>query len=475
MPDIRYVSLSDTHFGAETSLLTNLQTASSDIDPTQPSPVLSRLVESIRYLISQNEDKSKKPTLVLNGDILELALATDNNASMTFERFIDLIMPENNEMFGRIIFNPGNHDHHIWETVRETQYVDFVLSKITWGKYLPAPWHATNMFSTPVFSYLLTNLIKRKPNLANFIIETAYPHFGVLSEDTRKCVIFHHGHFIESMYMLMSTLKNMLFPDRKIPTDIWDIENENFAWIDFFWSVLGRSGDVGKGIGRIYEKLQDQTQVKKLLANLANGIAKKYDLPGWEDRLEAKLLSMAFNAVINQIGGFERNIPEKALSKSAEAGLWAYMEGPLSEQILKETKGNMPAKVTFVFGHTHKPFQEDMNFYGYPEWTDVYNSGGWVVDTVERQPLHGGAVILVDENLDAISLRMYNEAEDPNNYAVTVEQAKHPGDQTSGFNNRVSTLVAKDPTIWKQFSDEVARAVNVRAQNLRAEINSERI
>jgi len=70
---------------------------------------------------------------------------------------------------------------------------------------------------------------------------------------------------------------------------------------------------------------------------------------------------------------------------------------------------------------------------------------------------------------------MYNEAEDPNNYAVTVEQAKHPGDQTSGFNNRVSTLVAKDPTIWKQFSDEVARAVNVRAQDLRAEINSERI
>lgn len=62
------------HLGEEDSLLTNLKVASTDPDPTQPSPVMKKLVECLKYLISINEDKGKKPTLILNGDILELAL-----------------------------------------------------------------------------------------------------------------------------------------------------------------------------------------------------------------------------------------------------------------------------------------------------------------------------------------------------------------------------------------------------------------
>ena len=84
------------------------------------------------------------------------------------------------------------------------------------------------------------------------------------------------------------------------------------------------------------------------------------------------------------------------MSEDAEKGLWSYMNGPLKEQIMTELKGNMPADVTFVFGHTHhKPFQEDMNFKGYPAWVNVYNTG-WVVETIAPQPLHGGAVVLID-------------------------------------------------------------------------------
>ena len=56
MPDIRYVCLSDTHFGEEDSLLTNLKTASPDTDPTQPSPVLKKLIECLRDVISKNEN-----------------------------------------------------------------------------------------------------------------------------------------------------------------------------------------------------------------------------------------------------------------------------------------------------------------------------------------------------------------------------------------------------------------------------------
>ena len=118
MPDIRYVCLSDTHFGAATSLLTNPQPASGSTGPSPPSPVLEKLVECLRYLISENDSPDPKPTLILNGDILEMALTNENEAAMTFERFIDLVMADGEKLFGRIIYIPGNHDHHLWETAR---------------------------------------------------------------------------------------------------------------------------------------------------------------------------------------------------------------------------------------------------------------------------------------------------------------------------------------------------------------------
>ena len=93
MPDIRYVCLSDMHLGAQNSLLTNLTPSNASSDTSIASPVLIALIDCLRDLIAQNEDKEKPPTLILAGDILELALTTDNLAAMAFKRFIELILP----------------------------------------------------------------------------------------------------------------------------------------------------------------------------------------------------------------------------------------------------------------------------------------------------------------------------------------------------------------------------------------------
>lgn len=106
IPDIRYVCLSDLHFGEEDSLLTNLKEGSHDLDASRPSPVMKHLVECLKYLIFQNEI-DKKPVLILNGDILELALSTTNQAVMVFQRFIELILPSNTALFEKIIYIPG--------------------------------------------------------------------------------------------------------------------------------------------------------------------------------------------------------------------------------------------------------------------------------------------------------------------------------------------------------------------------------
>jgi len=461
------------HLGEEDSLLTNLKVASTDTDTMSPSPVMTRLVECFRALVSHNEGP-QKPTLILNGDILELALTTDNQAMMVFERFIELTMPSGKELFSDIIYIPGNHDHHLWELARESQYINHIKT-IKPGDYLPLPWHATNLFfkdqASFVPSYSLTALMQRYPHLNAFNVKTAYPNFALFREGTRRCVIFHHGHYVESLYQLMSNLTDLIFPNRKHPEDIWDIEAENFAWIDFFWSAMGRSGDVGEDVERIYEKLQDKEQIKKLLGSLAEGLAKKYDLPGWGDKMETAIAKSAFNLFVDYFYGTERKNVERPLSADAEKGLWAYMNGPLKAQIVAELKGNMPSDVTFVFGHTHKPFQEDMNFKGYPEWVNVYNTGGWVVETVDAAPLHGGAVILVDDDLNAVSLRMYNENNSRAAYTVSLQEAGHSGESKNRLYTRLSSLINPLASPWKDFSEAVARAVRVRAQNLRARIN----
>jgi hypothetical protein len=124
MPDIRYVCLSDMHFGAENSILSCLVDGDVIVDTTTASSVLDGLTAGLATLVGANEDKSRKPTLILNGDILELALASDNVALMVFELFLDRIFPPDGEaLFERtILYQTGNHDHHMWETARERQY-----------------------------------------------------------------------------------------------------------------------------------------------------------------------------------------------------------------------------------------------------------------------------------------------------------------------------------------------------------------
>jgi metallophosphoesterase superfamily enzyme len=149
MSDIRYICISDLHLGADNSLLTRLGPKIGEVDPQYASPVLKELAKCLRELVRHNRGLVK-PTLILNGDLLELALAEDNVTLMAFERFIELMFPSDSEHLidQQIVFNPGNHDHHLWETARETQYVEFLEGKRRAKAHgaLPSPWHTTKMF-----------------------------------------------------------------------------------------------------------------------------------------------------------------------------------------------------------------------------------------------------------------------------------------------------------------------------------------
>ena len=405
-----------------------------------------------------------RPTLILNGDIFEFALSTDNVAAMAFQRFLELSMPqdEGNRLFdSKIIFIPGNHDHHLWESAREIQYASF-LQRVPAQEFLPEPWHTTKMIGPhDVPSLFADAVVKRCSWLGDVSVITVYPNLALIDGD--KLVIFSHGHFTEEIYLLMTTLADAMFPKRDRPKTVYDWEAENFAWIDFFWSTMGRSGPVGPDVEVIYEMMQDPEKFGGFVGNTASSLLRRYG--GSFGRHFGWVLAILMRSMI--AGRLERARPERKLSDRGE-GLRRYLQGPVRGQLEKEFKDrSVPADITVVFGHTHKPFEQMMQMENFlAPHIRVYNSGGWVVDRPKPQSLYGGAVILLDENLDAVSLRMYNEAERENDYAVAVGAAGPPPNSPSPFYSRIKDMINPQLPPWRDFSRATAAAVEAHMRKL---------
>jgi hypothetical protein len=150
------------------------------------------------------------------------------------------------------------------------------------------------------------------------------------------------------------------------------------------------------------------------------------------------------------------------LSAGARKALGAYI-GALRERVEADL-GELPADASLILGHTHKPFAE--------WWTDdawpaggigVYNTGGWVVDHHEPRPLEGGAVALVDDDLNVALVRLYQQVGDPARWSVAVEAANSRAD---GFADRLRGLIDTDAHLWSAFTAAAAGLVVERRREI---------
>ena len=132
MKCLRYVVVSDLHLGAANSILTCLTGDNRQTCPNTASDLLVHFAACLREVARLSND-GQRPTLVLNGDILELALAGTNDATMTFRKFIEALSGPgdgNDWPFDKnVYYLPGNHDHHLWNIAREKQYREILCRK----------------------------------------------------------------------------------------------------------------------------------------------------------------------------------------------------------------------------------------------------------------------------------------------------------------------------------------------------------
>ena len=165
----------------------------------------------------------------------------------------------------------------------------------------------------------------------------------------------------------------------------------------------------------------------------------------------------------------ERHRPGITLSPHAEEGLLTYLSGAVATQSAAEI--GHPEEVTFVFGHTHKPFIETRTTTAFPTPVQVVNTGGWVVDTPQRNPLKGASLILIDDALNVASLRCYTEGDTADSYRIRIDPVN-----ATGPNDLVEALRAtidpdRDP--WAQFAQALQSAVGDRGRQLADRLRSD--
>jgi hypothetical protein len=126
-------------------------------------------------------------------------------------------------------------------------------------------------------------------------------------------------------------------------------------------------------------------------------------------------------------------------------------------------------ELSFIFGHTHKPFQDELVIAPWSLPVSVYNTGGWVMDQPTMAPTQGASAIFIDAELNIAAQRLFN---DPTNGAVAPVNVRGSGgfrDRDNPLLGQVASALERSTDLWALFSNCAQRDVTLRAERLLAE------
>ena len=469
MTAIRWVCISDLHLGALNSLLTNVSADGERVDASAPSPVLTALGECLRSLRQPGQDP---PELIVLGDLFELALTAPEDASATFSQFIGAVRPGRADaaVAAGAPVRPGEprpsplvagHRRPLSATARG--------GSLRRARPQRSSRHASAAGERPDTG---AGPLHRDPRQADnaaqaVTVEQSYPNLGLVGDSGQRAVILSHGHFIEPLYRMMSLLDTVFGSPRSGAVEAWQLEADNGGWIDFFWSSMGDSGDIMRVTRSLYESLQSHEAMHAEIEAIERAIKVAGRGRGRSD-VEAHTVAGMLRACVGTAVR-ERHRPGITLSPHAEEGLLTYLNGAVATQTAAEI--GHPEDVTFVFGHTHKPFIESRTTTAFATPVQVVNTGGWVVDTPQCNPLKGASLILIDDQLNVASLCCYTEGDAPDSYRVRIDPVNATGPNDLVDELRATIDPDRDP--WAQFAQAIQSAVGDRGRQLADRLRSD--
>tara|TARA_R110002096_G_scaffold155130_15_gene319436 strand:+ start:2126 stop:3604 length:1479 start_codon:yes stop_codon:yes gene_type:complete len=470
---LRFLGVSDLHSGAAASLATHLADDGRDTVPGTTSAVAAAFGLAVRALLTRHNQQyfgqakadDRAPTVILLGDALDLAFSDRADAATCYLSWLrGLTGGETGYFAPDMVMLPGNHDHSLWTGARLAaeagalaQGGDAALARATpalTGHGLPGP--------------MMTALNRRAGFSGSVTLR--YPNFALYDKARDRAVILHHGHFIDATYRAMTSLNDLLTGCPRPDVSAADLADENANWIDFGWSSFGQASNLSRDVVTLYSGLAVGSEAHHLRQRMARGIANQLapHLPmGGQDRLKTLLRHGVLGALDATMGAYadeDRIGVSEALSPGGIAGLRGYIDGPATRQLTDEL-GARPDDLTFVFGHTHKPFVDTLvPDRSYPV-IQVGNTGGWYLDSPRLNGREGAALLLIDAELNVVLLHCF--ATPVNGVAMTpeVRLVSRPDEGAEAFAAEIAGFVAADPAIWQALSATAAREYEVR-QNM---------
>jgi Calcineurin-like phosphoesterase len=447
---IAHVVLSDIHLGARDSIMTHLTVHDEIADG--PSEVMKAFADGMRATLG-----GVKPQLVLLGDALDLGLSPFGDVSKSFLQLLDAFYPVDGEdLFAReIICIAGNHDHHLWRIAQDQGFLETVEA----GE-IPSDLASTSrIFGTPSRRCrMMGSLMKHRPHLADASVRIAYPNWGIADKTLNRAVVMHHGHYLDGMYRALSNMRGFLGSTEPRPATMQQLQQENGPWIDFLWSDLGSAGEVGSEVGSLYETMlsagASHDFAESLSRRITGGLHSKL---GINPKMTLKygitldnLIRAGVDLTAGRAAERQRDGHGHVLGQDEIDDLGWYLGTPVAAEMQKEL-GSIPCEVNFIFGHTHKPFQDELMVDGFELPVGVFNTGGWVLDEPTLMPVQGCAAMLVSEELEVASLRLFNDPTDGTMVPVRVEGSG----RASKLVDEVSEAVERAASHWASFSQIV--------------------
>lgn len=452
---LQYVCLSDFHCGALSSVLTPLNN-NFDYDPHGQSASAKRFGAALGATLTNLVGDAAPPDLICLGDALDMSFSPPDRSSDVLAKTLREIYVTPGTLSDRMVFLPGNHDHALWTAERYD-------GRSKTGP-IPGFRHVTKAFQS-ADSCPRSRILERVAAPLNRDIEvpTYYPNMGITNSSGDRCVVLHHGHFIENTYRLMNTVVSIMSGKADIGEDVETLETLNGNWIDFGWSTIGANGVLGEDVNIAYHSLLTGAEAAKfqqrIADHLAHMIAYKFNLPPTK-MIEQGLSIVARGIVESLVGTYsqlERYDFNEPLSKSSIANLKSYLSKAVLPQIRDEISGDMPLRSTLIFGHTHKPFEDQIIADGFAAPVGVYNTGGWVLDTSLLSTVEGASVVLVDEDLNTAAIRLFGM---PINGVPTTVRAVSTDIDRPGQENplllRLKAALEANEDLWALFSEAVA-------------------
>ncbi len=393
--------MSDLHLGRELSYL----------DTRHPEYERNRKV--ITDLFSEVGDLED---IVINGDLFEIALKSWSEVCEQARAFFRILAEACSPK--RIVFIPGNHDHHLWQTLVERV---FIFSAIKNDRPLPDKNNYPLHFVDQIFTsanpehareMVLPDFWPDRKSKPEFIVK--YPHhlFGIKKNSGEDYYLCTHGHFLEPLFRPLNFLIE--------PARIEELEGFNALWLESLNYHLGHASRLSERVMAIissyeqgYEK--SRKKINRILNEIFLNIQRKTRLGD----IGSFLLKLGMRFVLRYFPNdgscalFKQPIDRRLLSE-----IKIYLEKYILQRYKPEnyerlslpSPRKIPLPFTFVFGHTHRPnflpeYLHDSKVQIDSNEIQVLNTGGWLrVDSENQQGENAGILLIRGKERKWLSL-----------------------------------------------------------------------